>query len=114
VPPQFTVIAAAKVSGCTCCISAFAAGQPGLSWSTAGKRGMGTESACSLSNAGRHVARLNFPSILCAYFEASLLVPATACRDLEIAGQSLARAIDETKRAANAEVIGPDQLAALR
>lgn len=76
-----------------------------------------TEVACSLSNAGRHVARFEFGAcdVGAPYLRRRVfLVACTSLPRLEIARQSIARAIDETKRAADARGDwDADQLAAL-
>lgn len=75
------------------------------------------EVSCSLSNAGRHVARFEFGAhdVGAPYIRRRVfLVACTSLPRLEIARQSIARAIDETKRAADARGDWhPDQLAAL-
>jgi DNA (cytosine-5)-methyltransferase 1 len=76
-----------------------------------------TEVACSLSNAGRHVARFEFGAcdVGAPYLRRRVfLVACTSLPRLEIARQSLPRAIEETKRAANARGDwDPDQLAVI-
>lgn len=76
-----------------------------------------TEVACSLSNAGRHVARFEFGAcdVGAPYIRRRVyLVACTSLSRLEIARQALPCAIDETKRAADARGDwDPDQLAAL-
>jgi site-specific DNA-cytosine methylase len=75
------------------------------------------EVTCSLSNAGRHVARFEFGAcdVGAPYIRRRVfLVACTSLPRLEIARQSLPRAIEETKRAADARGDwNPDQLAAL-
>ena len=75
------------------------------------------EVACSLSNAGRHVARFEFGAcdVGAPYLRRRVfLVACTSLPRLEIARRSIARAIEETKRAADARGDwDPDQLAAL-
>jgi DNA (cytosine-5)-methyltransferase 1 len=76
-----------------------------------------TEVACSLSNAGRHVARLELGAcdVGAPYLRRRVfMVASTSMSRLEVARQSLPRAIEETKRAADARGDwDPDQLAAL-
>lgn len=76
-----------------------------------------TEVACSLSNAGRHVARFEFGAcdVGAPYLRRRVfLVACTSLPRLEIARQSLPRAIEETKRAADARGDwDADKLAAL-
>lgn len=75
------------------------------------------EVACSLSNAGRHVARFEFGAcdVGAPYLRRRVyLVACTSLSRLEIARQTLPRSIDEVARAANARGDwDPDQLAAL-
>ena len=75
------------------------------------------EVACSLSNAGRHVARFEFGAcdVGAPYLRRRVfLVACPSLPRLEIAWQSISRTIDETKRAADARGDwDPDQLAAL-
>jgi site-specific DNA-cytosine methylase len=75
------------------------------------------EVSLSLSGAGRHVARFEFGAcdVGAPYIRRRMfLVACTSLPRLEIARKSLARAIDETKRAANARGDwDPDQLAAI-
>lgn len=75
------------------------------------------EVACSLSNAGRHVARFEFGAcdVGAPYLRRRVFVVAcTSLPRLEVARQSVARAIDETKGAADARGDwDTDQLAAL-
>lgn len=75
------------------------------------------EVACSLSNAGRHVARFEFGAcdVGAPYLRRRVfMVACTSLQRLEIARQSMPRAIDETKRAADARGDwDADQLAAL-
>jgi|SRR5882672_1336917 len=77
-----------------------------------------TEVCCSLSNAGRNVARFEFGAcdVGAPYLRRRVfLVACTSLPRLEIAGQSIARAVDATKRAANARGDwDADQLASLR
>ncbi len=76
-----------------------------------------TEVACSLSNAGRHVARFEFGAgdVGAPYLRRRVfLVACTSLPRLEIARQSLPRAIEEVAWAANARGDwDPDKLAAL-
>jgi DNA (cytosine-5)-methyltransferase 1 len=75
------------------------------------------EVACSLSAAGRHVARFEFGAcdVGAPYLRRRVfLVACTSLSRLEVAGRSLACAIEQTKRAADARGDwDPDQLAAL-
>lgn len=76
-----------------------------------------TEVACSLSNAGRHVARFEFGAcdVGAPYLRRRVfLVACPSMQRLAVARQSLARAVEETKRAADARGDwDPDQLASL-
>lgn len=82
-----------------------------------GNKAWETEVACSLSNAGRHVARFEFGGcdIGTPYLRRRVfMVACTSLPRLEVARQSLPRAIEETKRAADARGDwDPDQLATL-
>jgi DNA (cytosine-5)-methyltransferase 1 len=73
------------------------------------------EVACSLSNAGRHVARFEFGAcdVGAPYLRRRVfMVACTSLPRLEIARRSITRAIEETKRAADARGDwDPDQLA---
>jgi site-specific DNA-cytosine methylase len=82
-----------------------------------GNPGWEMEVCASLSGAGRHVARFEFGAcdVGAPYLRRRVfLVACTSLPRLEIARQSLPRAIDETKRAANARGDwNPDQLATI-
>jgi len=75
------------------------------------------EVACSLSSAGRYVARFEFGAcdVGAPYLRRRVfLVACTSMQRLEVARQTLPRAIEETKGAANARGDwDPDQLATL-
>ena len=109
-PPQFTVIAAAKVSGRTCCISAFAAGQPGLSWSTRRETRHGKPKSLAvfpMLAATSPDLNLALAILVRLIFEGeSSWLPAPACRDWRSPGSRSHARLTKPRGQQMPEVIG--------